>query len=364
MLSNYKSENTIAIPIKDIYTDRHGFLNDKAFYHFIARNRDLFKKTPYYLICLNIDLRKANAQSIAYGDYVLRKFVLALDEYCVFRIQGEKFNVLVTEQQREGIKKILDTKNENYDVYYGMVDKRFIVETENDVKDYVREGISLMYEYKSNTKKNADKGVIGNKGNTPSELQETATRKYKQTMWYSIITVQITKPSYDEFTIYVFPTELKAPLQSIPSVVVVSDNLSYRTFYDNNINFGRKGFIFSVNTRFDRAGHMNTAIFHTGNENGECKYHIETKEGICVPANFGKRITPTREIYPIRKNIQGLCDYVTLEDGNAVINTEGIVVGADNRRYSVYMDDEAIDLILVEDTRADRTHDNEREEMR
>lgn len=356
-LDIYKSEKAISIPIKEVYTEKSGYPNEKAFYHFMRKKKDMLKEKPYSVVCINIDLRKANAQSYAYGDYVLRKFVTELSDYYIFRIQGEKFNILVENDRLEELKKKLDEPNDNYEIYYGISKKPLVVDSEAEVKAYIRECISLMFESKNN-KRNPDKGIIGDKGNTPKELQETTTKKFRSTMWYSEIKVQITEPTFDEFTVYVFPTELKQPLQSIPSIVVIYDNLEYRVLFSNNVQFGKSNHIFTVTARFDREGHLNTAIYDNGK--GKCQFKIDTHEGVCVPVNFGKRITPTREIYPIRKNLQGYCDYVSLENGEVTLNTEGIVTSTSGTQYGVYMDSKAIDLIKLETTKEVRSYENTR----
>ena len=114
--------------------------------------------------------------------------------------------------------------------------------------------------------------------------------------------------------------------------------------YDKNINFGIEGILFTINARFTRDGHLNTSVFNT--DKGVCKIEINTTEGIYVPANFGKQVG-SREIYPIKKNIQGFCDYVLLENGKAELNTSG-VISVNNKKYGVYLDDSCIDLIPIE----------------
>lgn len=356
ILDLYKSEKPITLPIKEVYTDKNGYPNEKAFYHFLRKKKDMIKEKPYCIVCINIDLRKANAQSYTFGDYVLRKVVTELSDYYIFRIQGEKFNILVEQDRLNELKCKLDEPNENYEIYYGTINKPFNVDSDEDIKTSVKEAVALMFEHKCH-KHNNEKGIIGDKGNTPPELRETTTKKYRNTMWYSVVKVQITEPSFDEFTVYVFPTELKQPLQSIPSVVVLYDNMNYRVFYSNNVTFGKSDVLFTVTARFDREGHLNTAIYNTG---GKCQYKIDTHEGVCIPVNFGKRIAPTKEIYPIRKNLQGYCDYVLFERGNVTLNTEGIVTSASGTQYGVFMDNTAIDLVKLETTKDVRSYEQMR----
>lgn len=114
----YRSDDVIQLSCKDFFEDSDGYPNDMAF-------RDFAEKTQtddrhYYLVCLNIDLRKANEKNYAYGNYILRKFVLAIKKIkgCYpFRLHGEKFNVLVEQESLSELKKFLITENEWYEVY-------------------------------------------------------------------------------------------------------------------------------------------------------------------------------------------------------------------------------------------------------
>lgn len=345
-LEKYKSNDVISIPISEVYTDRFGYLNEKAFYHYIEQKKGRFRIKNFFLVCLNIDLRKSNSRSVELGDEVLHEFIFSLADYNVFRIQGEKFNIIVEESKLDELINILERPSEDYEIYYGIVRDRFLGDPEEYVKELLKKGINLMYLCKKQKQEKKKTDVLDGK-NIPNELKETVTKKYRKTMWHSLIQVEITEPSYSKFQVYVFPTEHKEPLQSIKSIIVIYDNVKYRCYYGENVKFGRDELIFHVNTRFDRDGHLNTTIYHVGE--GNCLYKIDTKEGVCIPKNFGKRISPTKEIYPIRKNLQGYCDFVSLEQGEIELNTEGIINGSKGNKYGVVMDEKAIDLVMLED---------------
>lgn len=140
-------------------------------------------------------------------------------------------------------------------------------------------------------------------------------------------------------------------MESLPLIVVVDDLLEYRVMQGKDVHFGVEGIVFSVSARYDREGHLNTAVYQMKDEMmpdepEQCELEIRTHEGSCVPANFGKRISSKREIYPIRKNIQGYMDYVLLENGTAVINTEG-VIEKKGKLYGVFSDDNYVELIPI-----------------
>lgn len=69
--------------------------------------------------------------------------------------------------------------------------------------------------------------------------------------------------------------------------------------------------IFTINARFDRESHINTSVFHSEVE--KCRTDIKTSEVVCIPAKFSKRIRAGKDIYPVRKNIKGTCNYVLLD---------------------------------------------------
>lgn len=359
-MNYYQSEELLSVSIKDFFTDRHGYANEQAFYHYLKTNKDMLNDIPYRLICINVDLRKANAQSIAFGDYVLNKLIMTLEDYSVFRIQGEKFNVIVKDSDLPTALSILEKPNENYDIYVGVAPSRLMYNDISDVAKIIREGVRLMFENKSRSK-DKDNAIIGNKGRTPKALRETKLTKFRNTMWYSTIKIRITEPTYKELTVFVFPTEFKQALQSIPTIAIIYDNLDYRVLYSNDIHFGTDGLLFTLNTRFDREGHLNTAIFNTGT--GKCEFDIDTSEGICIPHYFGKKISATKEIYPFRKNVQGYCDYVSLDNGVVELNKEGILKTANGELYGVTMDSKCINLIPLHTERSLEKAINEERNM-
>ena len=345
LYDSFKSDDMYACRKCDYYTDRNGFPNENAFTAFTEQV--ILSEESYYLICLNIDLRKSNATSMAQGDYVLRKFVVSVqDDFYIFRIQGEKFNMLVTEEQIPKVKEILEKPSEEYKIYYGLVTRPYKPQTEEDKKELIREGITMMFSQKGDK---VTTSSIDTKGNTPPELRETTLRKFRSTMWYSNIKLTITKPIYKEVDIYVYPTEWKAALMSIPTIVVVDDKVEYNVKFSSQPEFGIEGYRFMVNCKLDRDGHLMTTLYTL--DEGKCEFDVkpETHEGVCIPATFGKRVSPTIELFPLKKNALGFNDFAMYDKskGTVTINTTGTFVGKHDIRYGLISGNEYIDVIKL-----------------
>ena len=344
LYNRYTDNKKIEVQCRDLYSNAAGFPNKKAFENFVSH---ISSEDKYYLVCLSVDLRESNKGGYACGNLVLRKFILQLMdmEFYVFHIQGEKFNILVERERFNELREILDYDNSKcFTVYYGIVDD--IIVMPSTLEKARRKGISLMYIDRTNKtdKSNDDKeNIIGNKGNTPKDLQETAEHKYLETMWYSTINITESLPIAKDVMVYIFPTEFRQPLESLNLIVVVDDLISYQVFSGKNIRFGFDGILFNINARFDREGHLNVAFFKSGN--GECEYDIHTHEGSCIPASFGKRAGKNKEIYPVKQNIFGFCDFVLFDNVKniAEMNTKGIIE-IDEQKYGVHMDNAGIYL--------------------
>ncbi len=350
----YSSKTSYHVRYKDFFEDKDGYLNQKAYENFAQIISDT--EDEYILVCLCVDLKNANNVNYAFGNYVLRKFVNGLmssvKNCYLFRIQGEKFNALVEKGSLEDFISYINIETQQYTVYAGIVNTPYVFDKNYEL---IQRGITLMYRDRS--EKNAEKKtknnlIYGDKGNTPPELQETKTRKYRNTMWYSVIDLTVTSPAYKEVRIFVYPTKLGHTLETVPILVVIYDMIDYRVLYGKDVRFGVGGEKFNINTRFSRDGHLKISFFKEENKGDKnYEFSINTTEGKCIPANFGKRIGRD-EIYPIQPNIEGMCDYVILrdvdsdKDHNPQVITNGTIT-IDDKNYGVYMDDECIDLLPV-----------------
>lgn len=341
--SDYFSDEELSIRKKEFYTTRHGFPNRKAFLDFTEK---LEGDEKYHLVCVNVDLRKANLEGYDYGNFALRRFIYSVlsSGILVFHITGEKFNFLCLESQVVELMSLLDKPSDDYEIYYGIISERY---TKEKSQEQVRAGMEKMYRHKAEKKaKRTQEGSSAK--DVRNELKETRNRKYRKTMWYSIIELTTMQPKFQTVKVFIFPTEYIKPLATIRTIVVVDDAVEYRLYSGKSITFGVGGIQFSVSCRFDRSGLLNVGFFKISE--GQCEYEISTHKGVGIPVNFGKVVADGKEIYPIRENINGFYDYV-LWDGNedkaelclTGIYKEGEVL------FGVYQDDDYIDLILQEE---------------
>ena len=350
--ASYMSSEKLNMRHRDLFCDKEGYPNEKAFMNF---NMTIKENEDFRLVCMTVDLQKSNLdpdKGYSYGNYVLRKLIISLEEkgFFVFRIQGAKFNILAEASQIEKLKEKLDKESEDYNIYYGIVDEPYFWKRNMEL---IEAGKNLMYQNRDAKLQQAmaAQRTENDKGNTPVELQETATRKYRSTMWYSTVHIKMTEPEVRELTIYVFPTERMKPLETIPLIAVTDDMLNCHLKNGKMIEFGLSGIKFMITARFDRGGHLNLMVQNaTRDRESKEDIKIDTKEGVCFPASFGKRIGDEKEIYPFKKDANGMYQYVLLdkETGDARIVDTGVVTMND-KEYTIHMDEECIDLIPMKE---------------
>ena len=262
---SYMTDETMEIRRKEHFCEQSGIPNLAAFISF-TDTIDIDEE--YRLICLNIDLRKPNKeQGYESGSRIMRKFFLSLLELevFVFRVGGEKFNILCRNDQLEKVKAFLDEDHSSqYSVFYGIPDDTYSIFTAQDV---VEEGKELMYKDRAE-KTGTELISVQNKGkeelpSTPADLKETAVHKYRKTMWYNIIKISVfvSKTEMKEYNVYVFPTEKKETYASLPLIVVADDYIEYQVWYGNNIEMVLSGCAISINARFDKSEEMQVAVF-------------------------------------------------------------------------------------------------------
>jgi GGDEF domain-containing protein len=352
LYERYTKTEPITISMKTLFTDSDGFPNENAFRNFIEQIKE---GEEYYLICINIDLTASNeSKGYAFGTRVLRKVYLQLkNHFCIFRVNGDKFNLLVEKDDIDNAEMMLNSDTERlqemFSIYYGIVrDTPITMENYTELRN---RGKDLMYQDKARkTNKQfadvRDDKIVGDKGNTPLDLQETDTHKHRETMWYGTVDFAETKPTARKLVAHVFPTEFKEKLASLNMIVVVDDLLNPRLYTGNNVTFGFDGIKVTITSRFDNEGHLNIVCFQDRETTGECEMVLQVHEGNCIPASFGKRLTDGREVYPVKPNNYGTYDYVLWDEENNTANlvTTGIVE-MDGKTYAVHADVQGIDLI-------------------
>lgn len=341
-----KSNEKKIVMYKDYYTDDNGVPNKLAFADF---TESMGYDEELLLYCISVDLSIVNSsEGYASGNRIMRKIYVTLEELgvYVFRICGEKFNLLVPPNIKEVVDRYLNEDNGKYRIYCGVASRLYNLFTADENIEEAKEAM-----YADRAKKNKKKVVatikqnkiVGSKGNTPEILQETRFKKYRETMWYAVAKITVNQEQIKELVFYIFPTDYKPPLASLPIIVVCDDMLEYRVFKGNNIEFTAECVKFDVNARFDTEGALAISIF---SEPRICSIEfLEKHEGTCIPANFGKRVG-TAEIFPIKKNISGVYDYVMLKDNAVTINQSG-TIEIDGIKYGVYADKKEINLLKI-----------------
>lgn len=348
----YLSGEQIVVTSKEYYTDSGGFPNEKAFWDFV---NNLSEEDKVYLLCLDVDLKPVSAKGTGYGDLILRSFFSKIySAFPAFRMRGTKFNVLIPEDELELANKMLTTDNSEFFELHGEILKDKYV-TPKTIKKLVREGVKRMVHSIADSKVNVDDSTtVEEKEDKPVELKETNTRKFIDEMWYATIEFKETSPNLRTLTAYVFPTAKRDPMALLHTIVVLDDKIKPRLFEGTNVHLPIDGMRISINARFSNDNRMEISWFKMdddddGNITGVIKIH----EGSRIPANFGKRVSSTKEIYPIKMNNRGLFEYVMYDKGTddpkkKVLYIDSGILRGKNAVYEVHCDSVAIDLVKVE----------------
>jgi hypothetical protein len=353
--TSYSEDEHMSIARKEVFTDE-GFLNRKAYGDFLMF---LTQEDEYLLCCLNIDLRKANEKSYAFGTLVLRKaFNELAKSFYIFRMQGEKFNILFNREEKERLVEILDKPSEYTAVYYGISDT--FIHKDNH-KEVERMNLALMYMDKAEkTNKAVNKvsrsagNLVGAKGNVPEEWQESANKKWKKTMWWKKFYLTEKEPVQGrELEITVFPTEFKSPPDFVNLIIVIYDRVNYRAYTGKEVMFGIDGVRFRITGRFTENGGGGLEVILmklNDGEKGAFSVRKESWDGEYIPAHFGKHIGYETEIYPIRKSPAGTIDYVKYSaDKQLEVCSDGEDIEIDGKKYGLYENEDSFELIEYEE---------------
>lgn len=349
----FSSEEKTSMRRKDLYTDKDGYPNEKAFLQF---GMYLDKEDILKMFCLNIELTKANQQEdkgYSYGNYIMRKLIVSIKDLggFPFRIQGGKFNILAPDDSIEAIRKILDKSNDDYDIYYGFVDEPFEWTKTTELVD---KGKKLMYQDRDKKVQNQLSIQRQNpehivRLDEPEEIRESKTFKYLETMWYATGMITMKKPTFREAKLYIYATEAAKPLGNFPILVVIDDlGGTPKIYYSTGMSeIGFSGGRISINMRLNGNG-TSSLVIQDSTHSKQFEYEFSSKAhaGTCMPPNFGKLIGDNQEIYPIKDNGNGTYSYVKFnrETHEAEWVESGIVTMSDGE-YEVHMDTKSINLI-------------------
>lgn len=369
--NSYSSKEQFTIITKqELYSDTQGYLGNTAFEEFALHLGHILNKeieengNPpiFYLICISVDLRKSNKKSYNNGNKALQNFTNSVSDYFCFRIQGEKFNIIIDKKNIMVLKRILETENEDYDVYYGIVEEPFVPMTRNSLREYVEKGIGKMYLNKSDVRKTKKEQTV------PAEFEETFLKKYMQTTYYFNGIINATKPIYKENAIWIFPTAVVPARITIPILLVTYDNVNgYNVKYGKNIDFGFANAVYNCTARFTTNGICDILLLGKYDK-GDASLNLYNKfMGTYTPKwndelgennykeTLGKRIDDNTQIFPVKQNVNGYYDYILMkrknnlykenEDDTYVELVESGTIEINGKKYGVVMDEASIDLI-------------------
>lgn len=337
----YLSDEEITVTSREYYTDSSGYQNEKAFWDFA---KDIKEEDKMYLMCIDIDLSPSNAKGTGFGDLVMRTFFTKIRElFPIFRMRGTKFNLFIPENEVKTVNEIISSdSNSSYFTIHGHIVTDKFVSSET-VKEVLAEGVKGMLGDRKD-----DDAVVGDTGNTPAMQQETPTKKYIAEMWFAEITFTETAPNPRTLKAYVYPTEYQKPMAMLHSIVVLDDMVQPRVYSGTVARIPIDGMRITITARYDHDGHIIVSWVKSADTVGEIRGEIELHEGNSIPANYGKRIGSTKEIYPIKMNSQGLYEYALYDKKTQSVEyvTDGLIKGRE-KTYEVHRDSTVIQLVQI-----------------
>ncbi len=169
-------------------------------------------------------------------------------------------------------------------------------------------------------------------------------RKTLDTMWFTKIDLSYEHGKYHETKLYVFATEYQKPPLPVNSIVVAEDNGDYVFSFGKN-NIIRVGnSVFMVNARFSAEGRLTVGVIP---QNDEIKIVDRTNSdnaGAYTPKHFGL-VVRGYEVYPIKKNIDGLCDCILLKDNDVYLSSGLVDTG--NEKYEIVLNEDSLNAVPV-----------------
>ena len=191
------------------------------------------------------------------------------------------------------------------------------------------------------------------------ELMESIKRKHINTMWFFQSSIEISdeKSDYNKLRFWVYPLEIKRPPQTINCLVIVEDDRGNRHFYSGmNVKAGVGNTEFYINSRFQQNSEGVTeykvSITHrekmpddTPDPYKIVKRTDKAHPGVCTPHHFGKTFFDY-ELFPIRKNTDGLMECVIRKPDGELIECKGNLKH-DNQRYQTLFNGNFFEIVEV-----------------
>ncbi len=346
-----------------------GCFNRKAFV------RDISEAKDFVLICFDINCLKEMNDTYGHekGDALILSVTGEIKKRYnkVYRMGGDEFNVITDKAtfRQEDLKSLDDTLKDFternggiiHQVAYGfasngecenteellrLADKRMYDdkarkkseiskekereneerekkarETEEALLRVEQEVEQRRLEAEAKRKEEEDNGLIATTSAETDDVKETGTRKDLSTMWFAKKEIEYQEGyTYHNDTLYIFPTEYRKALVSLPLLVVKETDGEYEVFTGTNVKINNV----DISARFMRDGTLkvttvsDTAVVSLVSE--------EIHNGIFTPKNFGKKVDEG-ELYPIRQNISGTCDCVLLVGKDKATVVKGMYKG-------------------------------------
>lgn len=196
--------------------------------------------------------------------------------------------------------------------------------------------------------------IVGTEMET-MEYMQTKFEKRLDTLWYLKQRISYEHMgNFAMFDVYVFPTEYQTAPRTVQSIIAI--DLGNRYIYSLNtahsIEIGTAEF--QCTLRFMTDGKMNFAIFE-GNENTHIMERGEAEMHECpiTPRYFGKTFTTKDgkdiEIYPIKENMEGLCDCI-IKDGDELYLSNGMETGLADVPVSFILNEDKGVFQIMEDS--------------
>ena len=184
------------------------------------------------------------------------------------------------------------------------------------------------------------------------ELMETVEKKNFKTMWFYQTELEITdnKNVLHKIRIMVYPLAYEKPPLTLTSLVIIEDEVNRHVYSGKNVKAGIAGTEFYINARFvieNNKAALSVAVSKRKDEFVivENSRKERCHPGICTPYHFGK-VFFDREIFPIRKNINGLMDCIVRTGYSEFEESDGNLKNGDDR-YQILMNGNVLEIVKL-----------------
>lgn len=169
-------------------------------------------------------------------------------------------------------------------------------------------------------------------------------RKDLDTMHFTKINLSYEQAKYNEVTLWVFATEYVKPPFPVNIIVVWEEKDSYGFAYGKNNQVTINGADFTVNGRFTKDGSFSVGIIPLQQSVKILERNDVPNKGAYTPRHFGL-LLEGMEFYPIRQNLNGVCDSIILRNGQAYLS-EGVET-FDGRTYELILSGEIFEALTT-----------------